>query len=43
MVTTMILRDISIIAIAALYKPQFEFAKLSLVISEEAKHRESMG
>lgn len=33
----MIFRDVSIIAIGALYKQQFVFAKLSLVISEEAK------
>lgn len=42
-VTAMIFRDVSIIAIGALYKPQFEFAKLSLVSSEETRHREPMG
>lgn len=40
-VTAMIFRDVSIIAIGALYKPQFEFAKLSLVIPEKAKQGES--
>jgi len=38
-----IVRGVSIIAIDKLYKPQIMFAKLSFVIFEEAKHRESMG
>ena len=38
-----IVRGVSIIAIDELYKPQIVFAKLSFVIFEEAKHRESMG